>query len=1016
MIDDSIINKLYEKVKKRAPEAKRYPVSTYRLQFNRGFTFRDAAALVPYLHALGITDIYASPYLKARPGSMHGYDITDHNALNPEIGTAADYRRFVDALHRHGMSQVLDFVPNHMSTIDNPWWSDVLENGMSSPYAQFFDIDWYPVKTELREKVLLPILEDQYGKVLEAGQFQLAFHQGAFFISYRECLLPVGLGTAALPLEICLEQLRETLSESHTDYLEMQSIITACRNLPARSETKPERISEMIREKKIIRKRLWELYQRNKKVQTSIAEMLHMFNGKAGDNESFNRLHELLEQQAYRLSYWRVALDEINYRRFFDINELVALQMENRQVFYLCHKLLHELLRQGAVAGVRIDHVDGLFNACEYLRRLQQIRLIGLCRDAMEQNNKYSGNDLIIAEEKLLEKLEEEPEINQGSALLQPLYVVVEKILGEKENLRDAWPVDGTTGYEFATLLNGIFVNRRNARSIRNIYRWFTKTEGDFKDIAYDCKVLIMDTSMSAETNVLAHRLDRVSEKSRRYRDFTLNSLMHAIREVIACFPVYRTYINALENAVSDRDRVVINMAVVQAKRRNPALSGSLFDFLHDTLLLKYPPDMDEEGRREQQQFVMRFQQLTGPVMAKGVEATAFYRYNPLTSLNDVGSNPGCFGNTVDEFHRHNTVLLKNWPHSLLATSTHDSKRSEDVRARINVLSEIPKEWKASLGRWSRFNRRKKTALDGESVPDKNEEYLIYQTLLGTYPAGEMSERERDTFTCRIHNYVLKAIREAKVHTSWVNQDTAYEENVMAFVTAILDSSPSNLFLADFLKLNKQVAYGGMYNSLSQVVLKTFSPGTPDFYQGNELWNFCLVDPDNRGPVDFTYRTRLLESIKERAGGKNALTGLAKELAGNLENGEIKLYVTWKALDYRRRNPLLFNDGNYVPLEAIGGRKANVCAFAWQKANRQLLVSVPRMITRLTQNGTAPPTGPQAWGDTLLVLPGRLRKRTCRNIFTGELVEVTTSERRAALPMAEVMATFPVAALELIPD
>ncbi|MBI2851184.1 MAG: malto-oligosyltrehalose synthase [Chloroflexi bacterium] len=1014
MADEDTISDVFENVRRRASEAKRNPVSTYRVQFNHNFTFRDAAALVPYLHELGITDIYASPYLKARPGSMHGYDITDHNSLNPEIGSEEDYRSFVARLHKHGMGQILDFVPNHMSIIDNPWWMDVMENGLSSPFAEFFDIDWYPAKAELYEKVLLPILEDQYGKVLEAGLLRLDFLNGAFYIKYGEHTLPIGPRTAALPLEDCLARVRETLGEGHADFLEMQSIITASHNLPARHETTQERTSERLREKEIIKKRLWELHQKNEKVRVSLAETVDAFNGKVGVSRSFDRLHELLDQQVYRLSYWRVALDEINYRRFFDNNELAAIRTESRRVFNLSHKLLKQLLRERAVTGLRIDHVDGLFDPSEYLWRLQKARFLGLCRDELETAR--PAVDQPDFEEKLLEKYDEELRLNPDSAIVHPLYIVVEKILGEKERLRGTWPVDGTTGYEFANLLDGIFVNRRNVRALRNIYCWFTKTDEDFRDIAYYCKDLIMRTSMSAETNVAALRLDRVAEKSRWYRDFTLNSLRDTIREVIACFPVYRTYINASGNPVSDEDKTVISAAISQARRRNPALSGSLFDYLRDTLLLKYAPDLDEEGRREQQQFVMHFQQLTGPIMAKGVEDTAFYRYNPIVSSNDVGGNPARLGNTVREFHLHNAIRHRAFKHSLLATSTHDSKRSEDVRARINVLSEMPGKWKTARVRWSRLNRRKKITLNEERVPDRNEEFLIYQTLIGTYPIEEMDEAERQKCADRIQTYILKAIREAKVHTSWVSPDTAYEEGVAAFIAAILDPSPSNTFLVDFIGFNKQVSCGGMYNSLSQVVLKAFSPGTPDLYQGNELWNFSLVDPDNRGQVDFTLRIKTLEVLKERAAKSENLSKLTEELLSNISDGRVKLYVTWKALNYRRENSDLFNEGTYVPLEAAGGRKTNICAFAWRMGSKQIAVVAPRLVAKFTQNGAVPPVGRQVWGDTVLQLPGRARIMPYRNIFTGELIQSAANGRRVVLPVAQVLATFPIAALELVSD
>jgi (1->4)-alpha-D-glucan 1-alpha-D-glucosylmutase len=1009
MIDEADLERVLAKAKRRAAAAKRYPVATYRWQFNRSFTFRDAAALVPYLHELGISDIYASPYFKSRPGSSHGYDVTDYSCLNPEIGSDEDYRGFVSQLHRHGLGQILDFVPNHMSIMGNPWWTHVLENGPGSPYAQFFDIDWYPAKVELHEKVLLPLLEDQYGRILESGQLRLALDRGAFRVSYGELTLPVDPKTAEWPLADCLEQLRQTPGESDPAFLEMQGIITECRNLPSRHETAQHRVAERLKKKEMARRRLEKLCQTNEKVSLALGRVLDTFNGGAGDNRSFDRLHRLLEQQAYRLSHWRVALDEINYRRFFDVNELAAIRMENKPVFDLSHQRLYELIREGAVTGLRIDHIDGLWNPAQYLWELQRTRFIELCRYEIEHDASLSATDRNLREEKLLEAFKKERRLHPDSAITRPLFVVVEKILGEKEDLNETWPVDGTTGYEFAAVLNGIFVNRRQERTLRSLYRRFTGLDDDFQDITYHSKNLIMQTSMSAETNVLARRLDRVSEKSRWYRDFTLNSLRDAIREVIACFPVYRTYIDAADSPVSGRDKAVINAAVAEAKKRHPALSSSIFDFLRDTLLLKYPPDMDEEGRREQQRFVMQFQQLTGPVMAKGVEDTAFYRYHRLVSLNDVGGHPQRFGNTVDEFHRQNARRQNTRRHSLLTTSTHDAKRSEDVRARINVLSEMTGEWQAALLRWSRLNGRKRIRLNGESLPDRNTEYLIYQTLLGTYPIEEMNKSQRDSYQHRIQNYVLKAIREAKVHTSWVIPDTAYEKSVMTFIARLLDASPSNSFLTDFLVLNRQIAYCGMYNSLAQLVLKVFSPGTPDFYQGNELWNFSLVDPDNRRPVDFSRRIQLLESLKTRA-ARNSLA-LAGELMGNVESGEIKLYITWRALNYLRDHTDLFHDGAYVPLKAEGSRKGNICAFAWQKADQQTIVMVPRLVAGLTRNGTIPPVGPQAWGDTALLLPGRRGVRAYRHIFTGEILESNHDEKRATLPLAKVFTILPVAAV-----
>jgi (1->4)-alpha-D-glucan 1-alpha-D-glucosylmutase len=1009
MVTDKLVREIAEAVARGVPAAKRWPVSVYRLQFNRSFTFRDAARLVPYLHELGITDGYASPYLKARAGSQHGYDISDHNCLNPEIGSEPDYYQFVHQLQKYGMGHILDFVPNHMGIFDNPKWQDVLENGPSSIYARFFDIDWEPVKTELHQKVLLPILEDLYGNVLEKGQLILSFQQGSFTVNYYEHRFPVGPETAVAILEPSLEKLKVTLGAGHPDYWELLSIATACRNLPERGDIKQARMAERHREKEIIKKRLGEVCARNEKIKTNIEEVVASFNGTAGDSASFSRLHELLEKQAYRLSYWRVAADEINYRRFFDINELVALRMEDPLVFEESHRLIRELIDRGALTGVRLDHVDGLFDPADYLWRLQKGCWLDLARRKIAQNPHLSPSDSAILADELAGWFERERRASPDSPALRPLFAVVEKILGEKEAWRDNWPVAGTTGYEFMASLNQIFVDKKHERAMLDAYRRFTGISLSFRDIVYQCKSLVMRTTMSAEINLLAQELNRVSERSWQYRDFTLNSLRDAIREVIACFPVYRTYINADEELIDGRDRTVIDAAILEAKRRNPAVSATIFDFVKNTLL-KYPAGMDEAGRSEQRLFVMRFQQFTSPVMAKGVEDTAFYIYNPLVSLCEVGSYPGQFGDSVSEFHRQNIQRRQARPYSFMATSTHDSKRGEDVRARINVLSEVPREWRSALTRWSRLNISKKRLIDGEPVPDRNEEYLLYQTLLGTYPVPEMGDEESAAYSGRIQSYMLKAIREAKVHTSWVSPNTTYEDGVARFTTAILEPSPSNRFLADFQALNKLVATCGMYNSLAQVVLKIFSPGVPDIYQGNELWALNLTDPDNRRPVDWERRTQILSQLQERVAAGD-LSGVIRELMATSQDGRIKLYVTWRSLVYRRDSINLFNCGSYTPLKAVGARKNHLGALAWEEGGRELIVAVPRLVAGLTRNSTIAPLGTEAWGDTHMTLP-QSGGQGYRDIFTGETIGVP--KRSPVLFLADVFRTFPVAALELI--
>jgi (1->4)-alpha-D-glucan 1-alpha-D-glucosylmutase len=1010
---DKLIGNAFESMKKDIRRSKRWPVSVYRLQFNSSFTFKDAARLVPYLYELGITDCYSSPYFKARPGSMHGYDITDHNALNPELGTKKEYQDFTRQLKKYEMGQILDIVPNHMAIFDNPKWQDVLENGPSSMHARYFDIDWNPFKTELNQKVLLPILEDLYGNVLENGQITLCFEQGAFHVNYQAYRLPVGPKTSVAVLEPCLIKLKESLSEKDADYLELQSITTACRNLPDRSETGSERIDERHREKEIIKRRLAELCSKNKTIKLTIDEVTKSFNGAAGDSSSFGKLHDLLEKQAYRLSYWRVTANEINYRRFFDINELVALRMEDPVVFEETHKLVRELLAKGMITGLRVDHVDGLFDPAGYLWRLQEACQVDLALMHVKSDPKLAGADFDALGKELQLRFRTERESKADLASLQPIFIVVEKILSEKETLNEAWPIDGTTGYEFAVGLNQIFVNRRHSRAFLDIYRWFTHSDVSFQEIAYQSKKLVMMTSMAAETNVLAHLLNRVSERSWQYRDFTLNSLRDAIREIVACFPVYRTYLDAYQDYIDKRDEGIINTAALYAGRRNPAMSSNIFDFVRDTLLLKYPTGMDEDGRNEQRLFVMHFQQFTGPVMAKGVEDTAFYIYNPLVSLNEVGSNPQKFGTSVDEFHQQNLQRRQIKPWSFVTTSTHDAKRGEDVRSRINVLSEIPKEWKLALTRWHRLNKNKIEPANGESIPDNNEEYLLYQTLLGTFPATKLSIKGYAEYVGRVQDYMLKALREAKEHTSWISPNVSYEEAVRRFIEAVLERSYSNKFLDDFAGLNSLVAAYGVYNSFSQVVLKIFSPGVPDIYQGNELLAFNLTDPDNRRPVDFERRERLLGMLKKEAESSHDLPRFAETLLSDIHDGRAKLYITWRALNYRRDNSALFSEGDYMPLSVAGSKKAHLCAFAWHKGGKRLVVAVPRLVAGLTGNTGRSPTGIEIWGNTSIMLPRKLWGNSYRNIFTDEALNTKEKSKRA-LQLGEVFGIFPVAVLESV--
>ncbi|MET0650766.1 MAG: malto-oligosyltrehalose synthase [Pyrinomonadaceae bacterium] len=951
----------------------RIPVSTYRLQFNREFTFAEARALADYFRELGVTDYYSSPVLQARPGSMHGYDIVDHAQVNPESGGEEQLSDLLRHLREQGMGFIVDVVPNHMSIAEarNAWWQDVLENGPSSHFARYFDIDWNPPNPTLKNRVLLPILGDQFGRVLERRELRVSYRDGGFFLNYWETQLPVAARTSTLVLRLALEGARARLSESDPNALELESIITALEHLPPRTETDPARLRERRREKDVVRRRLSTLVKESNGVRAAVHDALARLNGAEERPESFDPLEELVSRQAYRLSFWRVAADEINYRRFFDVNELAALRVEERPVFTAVHEVVLRFVRQGLITGLRVDHVDGLLDPLKYLANLQ--------REAEGRNSEA-----------------------------QPFYVVVEKILGHDELLRREWPVRGTTGYEFMNLLNGVFVDAANGQALRELYAGFTGARVRFNDLLYECKRLILKAAMSSELFVLSRRLTRIAERSRYTRDFTQNSLHRALIEVIACFPVYRTYIRRTQTTVGPDDRLNINAAVQAAKRRNPAEDTSVFDFIASLLLLKDPQGTEPHERAERRDFALRFQQLTSPVTAKGLEDTAFYRFYPLASLNEVGGEPALIGVSLERFHERNRDRQETWPHTLSATSTHDTKRGEDTRARINVLSEIPEEWNRALHRWREMNRARKASVDGQDAPDANEEYLIYQTLVGTWPLEGVSDENRADYARRLQEYTAKALKEAKLHTSWINPNEEYERAVSDFVASLLDPSVSNDFIRDFEEFQKLPARAGLLNSLSQTLLKTTAPGVPDFYQGTELWAFTLVDPDNRRPVDYDLRRTLLASLRNSEGGD--VSEFAESLLERPEDGRVKLYVTARALNFRRERAALFARGDYLAQRVAGRRAAGVVSFARTFEGDAVVVAAARFFTRLgVGREGALSLKRETWGDTALHLEG-VEDGRYRDVLTGREFEV----RDGVLPLAEVLSPLPVALLSRV--
>ena len=953
------------------------PRATYRLQLNGAFTLRHATELIPYLSRLGVSHIYCSPYFRARPGSLHGYDVVDHNSLNPEIGDTADFNEFVATLRAHGMGQILDVVPNHVGIMgsDNAWWMDVLENGPASPQAAFFDIDWQPPNPALAGKLLVPVLGESYGRVLESRELEPRFEhdRGSFAIYYHEHRFP--LDPRSYPR--ILEPARKLMSPDALPpdaRAEFESLIAAFGHLPERNSASVDETAERNRDKEVHKRRLASMCAAYPGITGAIDRAVSHLRSDPEAPLSRDALHDLLEAQAYRLASWRVASDEINYRRFFDVNDLAALRMENQTVFENTHRFTLELLRAGKLDGLRIDHPDGLYDPEQYFRRLQS--------RAAEATGV--------------------PGIRPGDL---PLYLVVEKITASFEHLPPTWPVHGTTGYNFTNVVNGLFVDSSTKSRLDRTYHAFIGEPAEWKDTAYDAKRLILDTALSSELTVLTNHLARVARADRNTRDFTFRSLRQALTDIIASFPVYRTYV---ADSVSAEDRRFIDWAVASAKSRGSGIDFALYEFIRTTLLLE-TADNNEAGRERVRAFAMKFQQLTAPVTAKGVEDTALYRFHRLVSLNEVGADPDTFGVSVRAFHVDAKYRQKHWPHEMLATSTHDTKRSEDTRVRIDVLSEMPALWRQMLARWRRMNRLRKREIEGRPAPGPNQEYLLYQTLLGSWPVEEMDGQALSEYCERIAAYMIKASREAKSRTSWSDRSKDYEDALTKFVHTLLEMREGNLFLNDIKSVQARIARFGVLNSISQTLCKLTAPGVPDIYQGNDILDFSLVDPDNRRAVDYEQRARMLAALEAHG---DADPKFARALLDNLSDGRAKLYVTWKALQFRKLRPALFRDGDYVAAHATGESASHLCAYARRLASEAVLVIVPRLYARLLGERNELPLGESVWGETAIELPQRLDGATLHNILDGSVVETQARDGGYFVRVSSALASFPVALLE----
>ena len=875
------------------------PRATYRAQMRQSFDFDAAAAIADYLAALGVSHLYSSPILQASAGSAHGYDVVDPHHANAELGGEDGHARLVSALQRAGLRLVLDIVPNHMAIggRDNAWWWDVLENGPSSRYADYFDVDWDPPEAKLRNVVLMPILGDHYGRELEAGEIRLAREDGGFVVRYKDHTLPV----APRSLDALLAQAAERCGSDDLAFL-----ADAFGQLPLATRTDTPSVMRRHRDKEVLRRHLSELCQRDQEVVDAIDATLTELNATP------QALDDLLERQNYRLTYWRAAERELDYRRFFDINTLAGLRSEDERVFDDTHALILRWVQQDTLDGLRVDHIDGLQDPDAYLRRLR----------------------------------EHAPDV----------WLVVEKILEQGERLPAAWPVAGTSGYDFLNMVGGLFINPNSEQALTELYTSFTGQPGDYGEVVRAKKLLALRETLASDVNRLTALWLTICQQRWRTRDYTRHELSEALCETIASLPIYRTYVRADAGIIREEDVRVIRETAEAARTQRPDVDPDLFSFLADILQLRARGALETD-------LVMRFQQLSGPAMAKGAEDTAFYCYNRLVALNEVGGDPGIFGRSLETFHAACADTQERWPAAMLTTSTHDTKRSEDVRARLSLLSEIPDRWAESVRRWSARNER----LRAGEYPDRNAEYLLYQTLVGAWPI----EEERATA------YMLKAVREAKQLTSWTAPNGEYEQALQHFITGAL---ADETFVADLSAFVDELKTPGWVNSLAQTLLKLTAPGVPDIYQGCDLWDLSLVDPDNRRPVDYALRQRLLAEMEGAS---------PDDIWARRDEGLPKLWVIRQALTARRERPAAFGPrGAYEPLTAQGAKAEHVVAFA---RGGEVIAVAPRLIIGLGGD----------WADTSLAVPeGRWR-----NMLTGEIVE------GGEVWLAATLRRFPVALL-----
>ncbi len=921
------------------------PIASYRLQLTPSFRFEHVEALAEYFHDLGISHLYAAPFFASRAGSDHGYDVVEMNRLNDQLGGRTGFEKLADRINQLGLKWIQDIVPNHRAFDgDNPLLMDIFEKGPQSEYYRYFDIYWEHPYENIRGRVLAPFLGDFFGRCLERGEITVGFDERGFRVHYYERSFPLKYESYATILSHNIMTLRKSLGSHNQTLVKFLGIIRFFENIKA------EREADLSFDPgPSIKKLLWELYQENEAIRNHIDGSLRAYNDAKWNPESYELLHALLSDQYFRLSYWKVGTEELNFRRFFSINDLICIRVEDEKVFEHSHQLVFELIRQGRIHGLRIDHLDGLYNPTQYVQRLHEA--------------------------------------------FPDLYVVVEKILEMDEPLPRQWPIAGTTGYDFLAHMNGVLYATENEDTLTDFYYSFTGEEKSYHELVLENKRLIVGKHMAGDIDNLALMLKEVANRYRFGMDLTLYSLRRALVEILTQFPLYRTYVT--EDSFDERDAAVIAEVLDNCRESFPGLANEL-ELIQHYLLNSESDDQAIPGATTWNDFLLRLQQYTGPVMAKGVEDTVFFIYGRAIGLNEVGGNPYHFGVTLEKFHQFNHDRSLLWPHAMNTTSTHDSKWGEDTRARMAVISELASDWQQAVERWSMMNASHKTQIGKRLAPTRNNEYILYQAMLGAMPFEGI---ESDNFAQRFRDYALKAAREAKVNTSWYNPNTAYEDALIKFIDALLDVSESNEFYRDFKQFHQRVAFFGAINSITQVLLKLTSPGVPDIYQGCEFWNFSLVDPDNRREVNFDQCKVTLAEINNQTDR----AALIDEYLNQYHDGRLKMFVFARALRTRQDFPELFTEGDYRAMEVSGPMRQHVIAFCRTYRGQIALILAPRLLA--TRANPQWPMDPEIWNETIIHLP---EKHTTRftNMFDG-----STLQAGAKLPVKDIFSRMPFAIL-----